>query len=304
MTEQGLRFGIMGSGGVGGYFGAALARSGADVVMIARGAHLAAIRQYGLRVEGPGETFTVPVAATDSPAEAGLCDVVLVAVKLWDTEEAAAALAPMVGPGTTVISLQNGIGAEPAFAARFGDDRVFGGVAQISATIGAPGVIAKHSGFGRIIFGEWGSAQPDRAAALTDAFTKAGIESQHSADIRAELWRKFVFLVGLSGATATTGKPIGEILETREDRAFFEALVQETYDLSQAAGIGLPVGTPAQIVAFSEGLPYEMRASMAHDLIAGNRLELDWLSGAVVRMAEEHGLQSPANARVVRTLTR
>ncbi len=304
MTEKGLRFGVMGSGGVGGYFGAALARGGADVVMIARGAHLAKIRESGLRIEGPDGTFTASVAATDSPAEAGPCDVVLVAVKLWDTEDAVAAIAPMVGPETTVISLQNGIGAEPAFAARYGEDRVFGGVAQISATIAAPGVIAKHSGFGRIIFGELGPAQPARSAALADAFTKAGIECQHSGDIRAELWRKFVFLVALSGATASTGKPIGEVLENPDDRAFFEALAQETYDLSNAVGIGLPEGTVSEILSFSAGLPYQMRASMAHDLIAGNRLELDWLSGAVVRMAADQGIQTPANARVVEKLTR
>lgn len=302
MSANGLRFGVMGAGGVGGYFGAALARGGADVVMIARGAHLAKIKENGLAIEGVGGDFTAPVSATDSPAEAGICDVVLVAVKLWDTDEAVEAIAPMIGPDTTIISLQNGIDAEPAFAARYGEDRVFGGVAQISATIAAPGVIAKHSGFARIIFGEMGAARPERVEALTAAFDRAGIENQYSADIRAELWRKFIFLVALSGATATTGKPIGEVLENPADRAMHEELVRETYSLSKARGINLPAETPAQVIAFSEGLPYEMRASMAHDLIAGNRLELDWLSGAVVRMAGDHGLDVPANTRVVRAL--
>lgn len=302
MGDTALRFGVMGSGGVGGYFGAALARGGADVAMIARGAHLAKIRENGLTVTAAEGGFTARVAATDDPAEVGLCDVVLVAVKLWDTDAAVDAIAPMVGPETTIISLQNGIDAEPAFAARYGDDRVFGGVAQISATIGAPGIIAKHSGFARIIFGEWGAPRPQRAAALAAALDKAGIENQHSADIRAELWRKFIFLVALSGATASTGKPIGEVLEGSEERALHEALVRETYLLARAKGIGLPPETPDQVIAFSEGLPHQMRASMAHDLIAGNRLELDWLSGAVVRMAEEKGIPAPANAKIVDAL--
>ncbi|RVU34824.1 2-dehydropantoate 2-reductase [Hwanghaeella grinnelliae] len=303
MSGKGLRFGIMGAGGVGGYFGASLAKSGADVVMIARNAHLAKIQEAGLRVETAEGAFSAPVTATDDPAQAGPCDVVLVAVKLWDTETAVEAISPMVGPETTVISLQNGIGAEPAFAARYGQDRVFGGVAQISATISAPGTIAKHSGFARIVFGELGQAQPDRTAALVEAFTQAGIETKHSTDIQAELWRKFIFLVALSGATAVTGKPIGEVLSNTEDRALFEALVKETHALSQAKAIGLAPETPAQVVTFAEGLPHAMRASMAHDLIAGNRLELDWLSGAVVRMARELGVPAPANAGVVDVLS-
>lgn len=302
MSGKTLRFGILGAGGVGGYFGAALARAGADVVLIARGAHLAKIREDGLRVETAEGAFTTALAATADPAEAGPCDIVLVAVKLWDTETAVDAIAPMVGPETTIISLQNGIDAEPAFAARYGEDRVFGGVAQISATIGAPGVIAKHSGFARIVFGELGPAQPDRAAAVLEAFTQAGIETKHSTDIQAELWRKFIFLVALSGATATTGKPIGDVLADPDDRALFEALVRETHALSQAKGIGLAPETTAQIVTFAEGLPHAMRASMAHDLIAGNRLELDWLSGAVVRMAHENGVPVPENTRVVDAL--
>lgn len=302
MGDAGLRFGVMGSGGVGGYFGAALARAGVDVVMIARGAHLAAIRSKGLTIQAQDETYTAKLTATDDPTQAGPCDVVLVAVKLWDTASAVEAIAPMVGPETTIISLQNGIDAEPAFAARHGDDRVFGGVAQISATIAAPGTIAKHSGFARIIFGEWGAAQPDRATALTEAFTKAGIENQYSGDIRGELWRKFIFLVALSGATAMTGKPIGEVLASEGDRALHRTLVEETYALAQARGIGLPAAVVDQVVAFSEGLPYQMRASMAHDLIAGNPLELDWLSGAVVRMAREDGLDVPANAAVTAAL--
>ncbi|WP_425406182.1 ketopantoate reductase family protein [Hwanghaeella sp.] len=300
---QGLRFGIFGAGGVGGYFGAALARSGADVAMIARGAHLDAIRENGLQVEAADGNFTAPVVAMQDPAEAGICDIVLVAVKLWDTEAAVEAIAPMVGPGTTVISLQNGIGAEPALAARYGEDRVFGGVAQISATIAKPGVIAKHSGFARIVFGELRAPQPERADALAAAFDKAGIENSHSPDIKAELWRKFIFLVALSGATASTGKPIGAVLENPDQRVLFEDLVRETFALSQALKVDLPPETVAQVIAFSEGLPYEMRASMAHDLIAGNRLELDWLSGAVLRMARERAIPVPANERVVAALS-
>lgn len=302
MAIAGLRFGVMGSGGVGGYFGAALSRAGADVVLIARGEHLSEIKANGLAIEAGDGDFIAAVAATDSPSEAGLCDVVLVAVKLWDTDATVEAIAPMVGPETTIISLQNGIGAEPAFAARYGGDRVFGGVAQISATIARPGVIAKHSGFARIIFGEWGAHWPARAKALGEAFTKAGIENQHSDDIRAELWKKFIFLVALSGSTAMTGKPIGAVLESPDDRAHFESLVRETHALSQALDIGLPAETVGQVIGFTEGLPYEMRASMAHDLIAGNRLELDWLSGAVIRMARDHGIATPANNKVVTAL--
>ena len=297
------RFAIMGSGAVGGYFGGRLAAAGFDVVFIARGAHLAAIRARGLAIESAlGDVRIDPAKATDSPAEVGPVDVVLFATKLWDTESAGAACRPLIGPRTAVISLQNGVEAEARLAAMLGPAHVMGGVAQIAAAIAAPGRIEHTGGFANIIFGEIDGRRTARAEALLAALTEAGIGAALADDIVKAIWEKFVFLVGLSGVTGVTRRTIGPIREEPRSRALLTEIVAETAAVARAGGVALDDGVVAERLAFIDGLPAAMTSSMARDLTRGTRLELDWLSGAVVRLGRERGVDTPANAFVAAAL--
>ena len=297
------RFAIMGSGAVGGYFGGRLAAAGFDVAFIARGAHLAAIRARGLAIESAlGDVRIDPAKATDTPAEVGPVDVVLFATKLWDTESAGAAYRPLIGPQTAVISLQNGVEAEARLAAILGPAHVMGGVAQIAAAIAAPGRIEHTGGFANIIFGEIDGRRTARAEALLAALTEAGIGAALADDIVKAIWEKFVFLVGLSGVTGVTRRTIGPIREEPRSRALLTEIVAETAAVARAGGVALDDGVVAERLAFIDGLPAAMTSSMARDLTRGTRLELDWLSGAVVRLGRERGVDTPANAFVTAAL--
>ncbi len=302
-----MKIAIMGSGGVGGYFGARLAEAGDDVAFIARGAHLEAIRRDGLRVLSPlGDVHIRPAAATDDPAEIGPVDVVLFAVKLWDTEAAAAAVRPLLGPATgaptAVISLQNGVEAEDILARVLGAAHVAGGVAHVSAAIEAPGVIRHHNPLARLTFGELDGRPSPRTGALLEACRRAGIDAGLSDDIRRDIWEKFVFLVAFSGVTTLARLAVGPILGDPDGRAFFRALMAETVDVGRAAGVGLEAGAVDRLMAFAGGLDPAMKSSMLMDLERGSRLELDWLSGAVVRMGGRLGVAVPANAVVYAAL--
>ena len=302
MTEKVPRFAIMGSGGVGGYFGAVLARAGHDVTFIARGDHLNRMVKDGLSVQTPSESFHLPVTATEDPAQVGPVDFVLFAVKLWDTERAAAQIGPMLGADSAIVSLQNGVASGKILIEHHGAHHVFGGVAEISSVMDRPGRITCHSPFARIFFGEMGAPSPARSAALSKAFQTAGIEHTHSPEIDERIWSKFVFLVGLSGITASTRKPIGEVRETPEGRANLMRLMDETHQIATAKGILLPADVLPNLMAFIDSLPPKVRASMAEDLDAGRPLELDWLSGAVSRMGQDLGIPTPANDAIVSTL--
>src|SRR5215472_6765271 len=202
----------MGSGGVGGYLGARLQRGGADVTFIARGAHLAAMRENGLTIESTHEPIRLrKVNATDDPKEIGPVDIVLFAVKLWDTESAARSLLPIVGPTTGVISLQNGVQKDDLLRGIFGVPAVMGGAAYMATTIGRPGVIVQTGSFQRMVFGEYDGKQSPRAQALLDAALSGGINAEISDDIRRALWEKYVFLVAVSGATTSKRVPLGPI---------------------------------------------------------------------------------------------
>jgi 2-dehydropantoate 2-reductase len=301
MAEQ-VRFAVMGTGGVGGGFGARLARAGFPVSFVARGAHLAAIREAGLRVEGPEGGFTVRVPATDDPAEIGPVDFVLFTVKLWDTEAAAEACRPLIGPETAVVCLQNGVEGPGMIAGVLGAEHVIGGVAEISAVIEAPGVIRQVSDFCRIRFGEMDDRRSDRAARLGAALAEAGIEAEHVAEIERSLWLKFVFLTGHSALTALTRARIGAVRANPETRALLRAVVEEAVAVGQARGVRLSDADVDSRFGYYDALPAEMRASMAVDLERGNRLELPWLSGAVVRLGEAAGVATPANRFVEQAL--
>ncbi len=290
------RFAIMGSGGVGGYFGGRLAQAGMDVHFIARGAHLAAIREQGLRINSSlGDIHIEPAQATDNTADVGPVDYVLFATKLWDTQSAGEACRPLIGPETAVISLQNGVDAEEILAAILGVDHVMGGVSGISAVIGAPGIIDHVSDFATIFLGEWDGTRSARAERLLAALQEAGIDAKMPGDIAKTIWLKFIFLVGLSALTSVTRKTIGPLREDPDCRALLAEVLAETAAVARARGVDLDEDVADERLALIDGLPAAMTSSMAGDLARGNRLELDWLSGAVVRMGREQGVDTPAN---------
>lgn len=295
-------FAIMGSGGVGGYFGARLAQAGYPVTFIARGAHLQAIRDNGLTIEGPEDALHVAAAATDSPADIGPVDFVLFCVKLWDTEAAAQACKPLIGPDTAVVSLQNGVDSEDMLAMVLGEHHVMGGVAEIAASITGPGLIHKLSPFHVIRFGELDGRPSARGDRLERCLADAGVQTFYSQDISADIWKKFIFLVGLSALTALTRTPIGPIRQDPDTRALFQQVMEETFTVARAKGVALPDDTIPQRMAFVDKLPPDMRASMAIDLSQGRRLELPWLSGAVARLGAETGVETPANGFVATAL--
>lgn len=294
-----MRIAIMGSGGVGGYFGARLALGGADVTFIARGAHLSAMRQNGLRVESPlGDLHVSNPQVTDAPATIAPVDLVLFSVKLWDTEAAARAIVPLVGPNTAVISFQNGVQKDEVLRRVLDEKAVMGGVSYIAATIGEPGVI-RHSGkMQRLVFGEYSGEQSSRAKAFLDACLNAGIEAELNADIRRAIWEKFVFLVGLSGTTATIRKSIGPIRSHPQTRALLLDAMREVVAVGRAQGVALAEDFADGRLTFCDGLPAEMTSSMHHDLERGNRLEVQWLSGDVVERGRAMQIPTPVNRAI------
>jgi 2-dehydropantoate 2-reductase len=293
-----MRIAIMGSGGVGGYFGARLAKGGAEVVFIARGAHLAAMRERGLAIEGAEPFALTKVDATDDPATVGPVDVVLFCVKLWDSEAAARSIAPMIGPQTTVISLQNGVQKDDVLRPLIGETAIMGGVAYMATTVLRPGVIAQTGAFHRMIFGEYDGRPSERAVALLAACQRGGINAEISTDIRRAIWEKFVFLVGLSGSTSAMRKPLGQIRGNPRSRAFLLDLMRETVAVGRALGVDLPADYAQERLSFADTLPPDMTSSMQHDLERGQRLELAWLSGAVMTLGERVGVPTPANRAV------
>ena len=294
-----MRIAIIGAGGVGGYFGARLQQAGAAVGFVARGAHLEALRRDGLKVESPlGDIHLPRVNATDNAADLGQADIVWLAVKLWDTDAAIQSMKSVVGPGTGIISFQNGVHKDDVLRQAFGDKAVMGGVGYIAANIDRPGVI-KHTGtMQRLIFGEYDGSRSARAEALLDACTRGGIDAVLSDDVRKAIWEKFVFLVGLSGSTTTMRATIGPIRSNPRTRAFLFDLMRETVAVGRALGVALPADYADQRLAFVDGLPETMTSSMHHDLNGRKRLEVSWLSGGVVQLGERAGLPTPMNRAV------
>ncbi len=297
------RIAMMGSGGVGGYFGGRMAAAGCDVTFIARGRHLEVIREHGLRIESAalGDSRVHPARATDDPGEAGVMDYVIVCVKLWDTATAAEAMRPMVGPDTTVLSLQNGVGTEDLERV-FGRRRMLGAVAFIGCAIAAPGVIRHVGTMQRVVVGEFAGGSSPRVERMRAELERGGIEADVSDDIRRTIWEKFVFLVGLSAATTMRRAPLGVVREDPEARQLFLEAMQETVAVGRAMGIGLSDGLADSRLEFADGLPADMTSSMHTDLERGNRLELEWLSGAVVRLGRERGVDTPVNGSVYEAL--
>jgi 2-dehydropantoate 2-reductase len=299
-----MKIAIIGAGGVGGFFGARLQQAGADVHFVARGAHFAAMRAGGLRVESPlGDIHLPRVNVTDNPADIGTADIVWLAVKLWDMDAAITSIRPLMTPHTGVISFQNGVQKDDILREAFGDRAVMGGVAYIATNIDRPGVI-KHTGtMQRLIFGEYDGRRSPRAESLLDAAVRGGINAELSDDIRKAIWEKFVFLVGLSGSTTTMRETIGPIRSNPRSRRFLSELMRETVAVGRALGVALPADFAEQRLAFIDGLPEQMTSSMHHDLKAGKRLEVSWLSGGVAQLGERTGVPTPTNRAVWDILT-
>jgi 2-dehydropantoate 2-reductase len=294
-----MRIAVMGTGGVGGYFGTRLALGGYDVSFIARGRHLEAIRQRGLKVESPlGDMHLATPRATDDPADIGAVDVVLFGVKLWDTETAAKAAAPLIGRETAVVSLQNGVRKDDILRDVLGDRAVMGGACYIAAQIAEPGVIRHSGAMQKIVFGEYDGKRSTRAEAFLNACQRAGIDAEISADIRCTIWEKFAFLVGLSGLTTTIRKPIGPIRSNPRTRALLLDAMREVVAVGRAQGVQLAADFADSRLAFADGLPETMTSSMHNDLERGNRLEVDGLSGDVVERGRGANVPTPVNRAI------
>ena len=292
-----MRIAVVGAGGVGGGFGAALAKAGADVTFIARGAHLAAMKSQGLKIQSPrGDTHLVPTKATDDPAGIGTVDIVLFCVKLWDVESAGERIKPLIGPGTAVIPLQNGIDAAERLIPILGERAVMGGVAQISASITAPGVITQVGTFMRTIFGELDGSRSQRAEDFLALCQTAGFEATLSEQILTDLWMKFVLLATNASITALARQPIGKLRDDPDVRPVFIAAYQEVIDVARAKGVALPADALDKVLEFNRHAPPTMRASMALDLERGNRLELPWLGGKVAELGRQLGVPTPTHA--------
>lgn len=294
-----MRIVVVGAGGVGGYFGGRLANAGHQVTFVARGRHLAAIKENGLLVHSALGDFRTPgELAVASVAEAGPADVVLVAVKLWDTEDVAAQLRPLVDGGAKVISLQNGVEKDDELAKHIPAGAIVGGACYISAFIDKPGVVVHHGTMQKLTFGEYDGTESPITRQLLDACLAAGIDAEISPDIKRVIWEKFVFLVGASAATSAVRQPIGVIRSNPRTRALLRDLMAEVVAVGQAAGANVGTGYVEDRLAFVDTLPPGMRASMANDLAQGNRLELPWLSGGVVSLGERLGVATPRNRTV------
>jgi 2-dehydropantoate 2-reductase len=291
-----MRIAVMGTGGVGGYFGAKLAQGGHDVTFVARGKHLAAMQAEGLRVEsGVSPLHLQNVVATDDPKRIAPVDVVMFCVKLWDVEKAAAQVEPLVSGGGVVVPFQNGLAAPEIVQRVVGPARLLGGVAYIAATLREPGVIVHTGTMARLRVGAFPGGPAARAEQFADACRASGIDIEVSSDVRRALWEKFCFLAALSGCTSVARQPVGGIRSDPDLRATFEAAVREAWSVGRAQGVALADDYVAGQLKALDGLPAEMRSSMQNDLAGGRRLEAPWLSGAVAALAKEAGLPAPVS---------
>ncbi len=299
-----MRIAAMAAGAVGGYFGGRMAAAGHEVWFIARGAHRDAIARNGLRIESVhGDLHLDKANVTDDPKQAGPVDIVLFAVKLWDTEQAAEQARPLIGPDTRLITLQNGIDSVERIAPIIGADRTIGGAAYIATTIAAPGVIRHTSNFATMRFGRADKKADATLQAFVDSAQAAKLDVGLSADIERELWEKFIFLTAMSGSTAALRSPIGPIRADPELRGFFRALMEEALAVGKARGVALdPAYLEKRMDFLMNKVEAGMKASMAHDLERGNRLELDWLSGKVRALGREFGIPTPASDTVCTAL--
>ncbi|MDQ3069084.1 MAG: 2-dehydropantoate 2-reductase [Acidobacteriota bacterium] len=291
-----IRVAILGSGAVGGFYGALLARQGHDVAFIARGAHLDAIRAHGLRVRGAVGDFAARGRADSDAAALGHADLVLVAIKTYDNHTALPMLRALCGPSTVVLTLQNGVDSVDDVAAIVGRDRVLGGATYVATAIAAPGVIEQTGTHRRIVFGEvfGATAEPSaRVRAIAEAMAAADIHAEPVADARPSLWEKFVYLAPFAGLTGAARQPIGPL---RDLPGFFDLALRacaEVASVARAEGVTLPADLPGRLRVYMDALPPSTRSSLLIDLRSGKRIEVESLQGSVVRRAAAAGVDVP-----------
>ena len=289
-----MKIAVMGAGAIGGYFGGRLAKAGFDVSFIARGAHLDVIRKNGLKVLSPLGDFTIhPATVTDDPAEVGPVDVILFMVKNYDTLRAAEQIRPLVGPDTAIIPFQNGVEARAMLSNVLGARHVLGGVAFIPASILEPGVIKHNAELAKLVFGEFDKQITPRALSFLDALEKAGVTGEIPADISMVLWSKLMFLTSMSAINCITRQPVGLVQSDGETIALYMDAMREVAAVAAAHGVSLGEEAIANNMALAKSFPPNNKTSMFQDLEAGRRLEIDYLSGAVVRLGREKGIETP-----------
>ena len=289
-----MRIAIVGAGGIGCIYGAALAKAGADVTFIARGAHLAAMRANGLKIEGDrGETVLDQVQATDDPASVDPVDYAIFCVKLWDVESASAAIKPMVGPQTAVIPQQNGVDAHERIAAVLGEDAVMAGTAWVTGSIVAPGVVRQTGTYQRLIFGEVDGRMSQRGQALANLCSEAGFAGEFEPDVLVPIWEKFLSIVPLSSVNSLARAPLGIYREDPELWTLCEGSLRETIAVGRAEGVALPDSAFDKVCGQLRSMPPHHMTSMCNDLLRGNRIELPWFAGKVVELGRKHGIATP-----------
>jgi 2-dehydropantoate 2-reductase len=294
-----MRMAIMAAGAVGGYFGGRMAAAGHDVVFIARGAHRDAMRRDGLKIESSlGDLHLKHVNVTDDPRQVGLVDFVLFAVKLWDTEIAGGLTRPLVGPHTRVVTLQNGVDSVERLASILGHEATIGGTTHVVARIAQPGVIRHTGAMAKIRCGRLDGRPDSVLAGYVEQIRNANIDIMLADHMLVDIWKKFVLLSANSGMTASTRQPLGVIREDADMRAFFYRLMQETMTVGRATGVEFPPDFPAELDRLVAAFSPATKASMANDLDAGNRLELDWIAGKVVALGRKYNIATPGHEAV------
>lgn len=291
-----MRIAIVGSGAVGGYYGAMLARAGHRVTFIARGAHLRAIRERGLLVWSPLGDFTVRAPAESEIARVGPVDLVMLAVKTYDNDVVLPQLPALCGPGTIVLTLQNGVDSPVEVARAVGEERVLAGPTYVATAMTAPGVIEQTGTHRRIVFGEVftpGAELSERVQRVAEAFTAADIQAEPVADARIPLWEKFIYLASYAAFSGSARKPAGAIWGDAFVRERFLSAVDEVYAVAQAEGVPVPPGQRERVTAYMNSVPATMRASLLIDLQQGKRIEVEALQGSVVRRGAARGVPTP-----------
>ena len=290
-----MKIGVMGTGGVGGYFGGLLARAGFDMHFIARGKHLQTLVEDGLQVISDGESFRVRIHATADPYDIGPVDLLLFCVKSHDTEHSARLIAPMVEPETMILSLQNGIDNIEKLIERYGEEPMIGGTAFIEASLASPGMIAHTGKPGRIVFGELSGQRTARVGRVLEAFRKTGIDAELSDNIIQVLWSKFLFICGVHGVCTLSRSSLGLALDCSETRELLEGVMREVEALAQVRGFPLQPEVVSESMKLAESYNKRFKPSMLRDLEWRRVMEIDALNGMVVKLGKESGIRTPLN---------
>jgi len=298
-----MRLAVLGSGGIGGYYGALLAKGGHDVVFIARGAHLEALRQRGLTVRTPEGESTIPVSAVGNTKRLAPVDLVLFCVKSYDTEPAAQALAPLMARDTAVITLQNGVDNVEAIGSFVGPGAVLAGAVYVALQLAGPGVVVRAGGEGKIVFGEASGAMTERVQRIASAFEQSRIPHEVPTDITRVLWEKFLFIAGVGGVTALARSGIGPLLASPESRRLLTTACEEITAIALGEGVPFPADAVDRVIKQAAALPTQWRSSMARDLEEGRRLEVEALSGAIVRRGLKLGVPTPIHRTIAACLS-